>query len=73
MERYITALSYHVPSETVHIFFAIAIYVFLYIAAYKTCHDKQEEEYLKKLDEIAHAVDGKISYGVLTNGYVPIG
>lgn len=28
---------------------------------------------IKKLDEIAHAVDGKISYGVLTNGYVPIG
>ena len=33
MERYITALSYHVPSETVHIFLDITIYVFLYITA----------------------------------------
>lgn len=33
MEIYITALSYHVPSETVHIFLDITIYVFLYITA----------------------------------------
>lgn len=40
MEIYITALSYHVPSETVHIFLDITIYVFLYITA---SEDVQED------------------------------